>query len=533
MKTRIDHTTVVTCRESGVVVLGDTSVAFEGGVIAQVGPTRELAAPSSAVIGSSLPIAELKGRPLGTILVRLGVVSSEQIAAALDRQKTTHGVIGQTLLDLGYVTEAMLERALAIQAGREPPIAPETDDTAVVDGRHSLVIPGLVNTHHHLFQSLTRCMPTVQQASLFDWLTTLYPLWRELSFDALRQAATISLAELLLNGCTTTSDHHYMFPADRDVKIEAVLEAAESLGIRIHACRGSMSLGQSAGGLPPDACVQAEEDILADCQYVLNRFHDPKPMAMRRIDLAPCAPFSVTSELLDETRVLASEHKALLHTHVAETLDEQRFCLERFGKRPIAYLHDHQWLGDNVYLAHCVQLNEAEITLLAETRTGVVHCPSSNMRLASGIAPVRRMLDADVRVALGVDGSSSNDGSNLLSEARLAVLLQRVGGDAKGLSTAEAFRMATAGGADCLHRPELGRIEPGAAADLVMFDTDDVAFAGAIAQDPLGALMLAQPPRPKRVYVAGKPTVLAGRIPGIDWPKLTADFNQMVRERFR
>jgi len=532
MRTRIDHATVVTCRESEVLVLEDSSVAFEGGVITQVGPTREPAPGPAPGVGSGPPLEELKGRPLGSILIKAGCATPEQIMEALDRQGSTHGVIGQTLLDLGYVTEAEIEFALAVQAGRESPITLDSHDTTVIDGRRSLLIPGLVNTHHHLCQSLTRCMPSVQRACLLDWLNTLYPRWRELSYDTLRQAATISIAELLLSGCTTTSDHHYMFPADRDVKIEAVLEAAESLGIRIHACRGSMSLGRSAGGLPPDACVQTEDEILADCQHALNRFHDSKPMAMRRIDLAPCSPFSVTSELLDETRVLAAEHGVLLHTHVAETLDEERFCLDRFGKRPIAYLQEHQWLADNVYLAHCVHLDEAEIDLLAQTRTGVVHCPSSNMRLASGVAPIRRMLDAGVRVALGVDGSSSNDGSNLLAEARLALLLQRVGGDAKGLSAAEAFRMATAGGADVLHRPELGRIEVGMAADLVMFDTDDVAFAGAIAQDPLGALMLAQPPRPKRVYVAGEPAVLAGRITGVDWPKLTADFNQMVRERF-
>ena len=532
MRTRIDHATVVTCRESEVLVLEDSSVTFEGGVITGVGPTRELTPGRAPGAGSGPPIEDLKGRPLGSILIKAGYVTPDQIMEALDRHRLTHGVIGQTLLDLGHVSESEIEVALAIQAGREPPITGDSDKTTVIDGRRSLIIPGLVNTHHHLYQSLTRCMPSVQTACLFDWLTTLYPRWRELSYETLRQAATISIAELLLSGCTTTSDHHYVFPAGRDVKIEAVLEAAEALGIRIHACRGSMSLGQSAGGLPPDACVQTEEDILADCQRVLNRFHDPNPLAMRRIDLAPCSPFSVTSELLDETRVLAAEHGALLHTHVAETVDEERFCLARFGKRPIAHLQEHQWLADNVYLAHCVHLNEAEIDLLARTRTSVVHCPSSNMRLASGVAPVRRMLDAGVRVGLGVDGSSSNDGSNLLAEARLALLLQRVGGDVKGLTAAEAFRMATAGGADVLHRPELGRIEPGAAADLVMFDTDDVAFAGAIAQDPLGALMLAQPPRPKRVYVAGEPVLLAGRITGVDWPKVVADFNQMVRERF-
>lgn len=458
MKTRIDHATVVTCRDNEPVVLEDTSITFQDGVVTQVEPGADAT------------------------------------------------------------------------AGR---VTPQTGELEIIDGRNKLVIPGLINTHHHLYQSLTRCMPAVQNAELFDWLIALYPRWRELTCDSLRQAATVSIAELLLGGCTTTSDHMYLFPADRDVRIEAVLEAADALGIRIHAGRGSMSLGASAGGLPPDDCVQTEDEILNDCRRVIETFHDARPMAMRRIDLAPCSPFSITPALLDQTRALAAERSVLLHTHAAETLDEERFCIEKFGVRPIEYLHQHQWLAPNVYLAHCVHLNDEEIRLLAATSTGVVHCPCSNMRLGSGIAPVRRMLDAGVKVGVAVDGSSSNDGGNLLAEARQALLLQRVTGGAGAISTADAFRMATIGGAAVLNRPELGRIKPGCAADLVIYDANDVAFAGAIAQDPLGALMLCHAPRPQRVIVAGRTVVEAGQVTGVDVPRLVADFNRMVRQKFR
>jgi len=528
MKKRIDHATAITCLNGKVAVLHDSSIAFEDGRITHVGPTRDLPTSPPPCVGTMPPVERLRGRPLGGILVAMGAVTEEQVRQALDRQRTTRGVIGQTLIDLGHVTEGQIECALAAQAGRDPGEAWKPGGVTIIPGDRMLVVPGLVNTHHHLYQSLTRCLPAVQNAGLFQWLTTLYDRWQALTADALRQAATISLAELLLSGCTTTSDHHYLFPAGSDVSIEAVLEAAELLGMRIHACRGSMSLGRSAGGLPPDSCVQSHEAILADCQRALLRFHDPRPLAMRRIDLAPCSPFSVTPELLDETRTLAAEHHALLHTHAAETLDEERFCIERFGVRPIAYLHQHQWLAEHVYLAHCVHLNDDEIRLLAETGTGVAHCPSSNMRLGSGIAPIRRMIDAGVKVGMGVDGSSSNDGGNLLAEARQALLLQRVMGNPAGMTAAEAFRLATVGGADVLHRPEIARLENGAAADLALFDTADPALAGSFAQDPLGALMLAQPPRATSVFIAGRQVVDNGRITQIDWPRFIADFNRLV-----
>ena len=425
----------------------------------------------------------------------------------------------------------------------------------VLDGRRYIVAPGLVNTHHHLYQSLTRCLPAAQDQRLFDWLLRLYERWRHLDYRAVNLAAKVSIAELLLHGCTTTSDHFYMFPPGSDVRMEAVLDAAAELGIRIHLCRGSMSLGQSGGGLPPDDCVERDADVLADCVRVLDAYHDPRPYALRRIDLAPCSPFNVTRELLRDTQVLARERGVLLHTHLAETREEEVYCLERFGCRPVQYLADLEWLGQDVYLAHCVYLNDDEIALFAQTRTGVSHNPTSNLRLGSGIAPLRRMLTAGVPVGLGVDGSSSNDGGNLLAGAKQAVLAARVlpvlehlranGGDRPGhtvdacaaldplMPVCEVFQLATIGGATCLHREELGHLNPGAAADFAMYRADDVALAGAAAQDPLAALILCDGPRAERVFVAGREVVRDGRIVALDEFALGAEFNDLVSVRFR
>jgi cytosine/adenosine deaminase-related metal-dependent hydrolase len=415
------------------------------------------------------------------------------------------------------------------------PSAPSESSPAgdVFDAANHLVIPGLVNAHHHLFQSLTRGLVSVQNEPLFAWLTALYERWRRLDYDAVKAAASVSIAELLLSGCTTTSDHFYVFPPGSGLRIEAVLEAADELGIRLHACRGSMSVGQSGGGLPPDACVEAEDEILADCRRVTEAFHDPSPFAMRRIDLAPCSPFSISPELLRDTRDLARQHGVLLHTHAAETQDEERYCLERFGRRPITFLAEQGWLGSDVYLAHCVHLDDEEIDLLAETQTGIVHCPCSNMRLGSGVAPIARLLERGAKVGLGVDGSSSNDGGNMLGEARQALLLQRVLGGASAVTTAQAFRLATVGGAAVLGRQRLGRIEPEMAADLVLYRKDDVALAGAVAQDPLGALMLCHAPRPDRVMVAGRWVVKDGQLTTADEHALARNLNALAAEAFR
>jgi len=424
--------------------------------------------------------------------------------------------------------------------GRIVEVRPTTpDDRATTgygvdffDASNHIVIPGLINTHHHLYQSLTRGLKCVQDAPLFGWLTQLYQRWRRIDHESVKLAAQISMAEMLLSGCTTTSDHFYIFPQGSDVRLEAVLEAAESLGMRIHACRGSMSVGQSAGGLPPDDCTQDEAAILKDCQRVIDSYHDASRGSMRRIDLAPCSPFSVSRELLRDTAALARQRGVLLHTHAAETADEERYCIEKFGMRPIEWLDEIGWLGPDVYLAHCVHLSDSDIARIAETKTGVSHCPCSNMRLASGIPPIRKLLDRGAKVGLGVDGSSSNDGNHVLAEARQAMLLARVLGGADAMTTSEAFALGTTGSAAVLGRPELGNIAPGYAADLAFFRKDDIALAGAIEQDPLGALMLCHVGRADRVIVNGRTVVKDGQIVGVDLPVLVERFNRLVRERF-
>lgn len=431
----------------------------------------------------------------------------------------------------------LADHSIRIDGGFIVDVAPTAsiggaDAGEIIDARNHLVIPGLINTHHHLYQSLTRCMKSVQDAPLFDWLTALYQKWKHLDYETVQLASQISIAELLLSGCTTTSDHFYIFPQNSDVRIEAVLEAAESLGIRIHACRGSMSVGRSKGGLPPDECVQNETTILDDCRRALQSFHDPKPGAMRRIDLAPCSPFSVSAELSRETAALAREYGALLHTHAAETLDEERYCVEKFGMRPIEWLDQLGWLGPDVYLAHCVHLSDADIARLAVTKTGVAHCPCSNMRLGSGIPQVRRLLRAGARVGLGVDGSSSNDGGHLLAEARQALLLARAAEGPSAMTVAEAFTLPTLGSAAVLNRPELGNVAPGCCADLAMYRRDDVALAGAIEQDPLGAIVLCRVARADRVIVHGRTVVKEGQIATLELPTLIERFNRVVADGF-
>jgi len=427
---------------------------------------------------------------------------------------------GNVITDVGPAAD--VEKKLADRSGIER-----------IDGRNHLVVPGLVNTHHHLYQSLTRCLRSVQDAELFDWLTTLYTHWRSISHESVKLAAQVSIAELLLSGCTTTSDHFYIFPQGSDARIESVLEAADMLGIRIHACRGSMSVGTSRGGLPPDDCVQSEDDILADSRRAVDAWHDADPLSMRRIDLAPCSPFSISPELLKGTARFARQHGVLLHTHAAETRDEEAYCVDKFGMRPIPYLMENGWLAGDVYLAHCVHLSDADIDMLIETRTGIVHCPSSNMRLGSGVAPINQLVRRGARVGLGVDGSSSNDGGNVLAEARQALLLQRVSHGASAFSVADAFRLGTIGGAAVLNRDRLGRLQPGFAADIAMFRADDIALAGAVAQDPLGALMLCAAPRADRVIVNGRTVVQDGQLTALDEHKLAGDLNGLVARAFR
>jgi len=410
----------------------------------------------------------------------------------------------------------------------------ELPDTAdeVLDARGTVVLPGLVNTHHHLYQTLTRAFPGAEDVGLFDWLRTLYPVWARLGPDDVAVATTLGLAELALSGCTTAFDHQYLWP--NGSRVDDQVAAAAEVGIRFHVSRGSMSLGESAGGLPPDSVVEDEETILADCERVVAAFHDPSPGAMTRVVLAPCSPFTVSPRLMAETALLARRLGVRLHTHLAETADEEGFCRERFGMRPVELAASVGWLGPDVWLAHAVHVAPDEITRLGTTGTGVAHCPTSNMRLASGLAPLRRYLDAGVPVGLGVDGSASNDASNLLAEARQALLAARlsvapgVGEDGPQLTARQTLRVATRGGAAVLGRNDIGSLERGKAADLVAVDVaGDPAFSGA--HDLVAAVVLSAPTRVAHSLVHGRRVVEDGRLVGFDLDRLLAAHTAAAR----
>jgi 8-oxoguanine deaminase len=403
----------------------------------------------------------------------------------------------------------------------EPP--PSVNAVHTIDARGKVVLPGLVNTHHHLPQTLTRNVPRVQDAPLFTWLTELYEVWRGNTADAVDAAARVGLGELLLTGCTTTTDHLYLFPRGEERLVDVEIAAARDLGIRFQPTRGSMSRGRSLGGLPPDDVVQDEETILADSRRLIREHHDPRPGAMTRIALAPCSPFSVTDDLMRRTAELAREHGVRLHTHLAETLDEDAYCLEMYGCRPVEYLRRLGWLGPDVWLAHCVHISADEARLFGETGTGVAHCPSSNFRLGSGIAPVRALLEAGAPVGLGVDGSASNDSSNMLAEARQALLAHRVGTDpSRWITAEEALWMATRGGARCLGRDDIGCLAPGRAADIILVETRRLSYAGA-SSDLLAALVFTPFPEPVHtVMVNGRIVVEGGQLVGVDVEALVA-----------
>jgi len=397
-----------------------------------------------------------------------------------------------------------------IAAVGETPTGIRADET--VRGEGKVLLPGFVNTHHHLYQSLFRNVPGASDAKLFDWLIFLYDRWKGLGEEAMRTAAAVASSELLLSGATTTTDHCYLYPRGGGDILAADIEGAELAGIRFHPCRGSMSLSKKSGGLPPDSVVQSEDEILADCLRAIERYHDPEPFAMLRIALAPCSPFSVTPELMRETLRLADEYRVLVHTHLAETQDEEVYCLERFGRRPVDLIEDLGWLRDDAWFAHLVVLNEADIDKLARARVGMAHCPTSNMTLGSGIAPVAKMIGTGVKIGLAVDGSASNDSSNMIREVRQAMLLQRVRYGADALSARDVLSMATIGGARVLHREtEIGSIEVGKAADLIAFDLNDVAFAGAQA-DPVAALVHCAADRVDFAIVNGEWRVRNGRL---------------------
>ncbi|MFG6593224.1 8-oxoguanine deaminase [Sulfitobacter sp. 1A13368] len=394
----------------------------------------------------------------------------------------------------------------------------------IVEAKGCVVTPGLVNTHHHLYQSMTRAVPGAQDALLFGWLQRLYPIWARMGPEHMFVSAQIGLAELALSGCSLSSDHLYLYP--NGVRLEDTIHAAAELGLRFHPTRGSMSIGESDGGLPPDALVEREAAILEDCIRVVDAFHDPAEGAMCRVGLAPCSPFSVSRELMRDTALLARDKGVMLHTHLAENAEDVAYSQEKFGCRPGEYAESLGWLGDDVWHAHCVQLDGAEIDLFARSRTGVAHCPCSNCRLGSGIAPVRAMLDAGVPLGLGVDGSASNDSGNLAAEARQAMLLQRVARGADAMSPRAALELATRGGADVLGRPDCGRLMPGKRADVAIWDVSGVQSAGS--WDP-AALLLAGPTAVRDLFVEGRQVVRDGQITTIDLAAQVARQNDLAK----
>jgi len=403
---------------------------------------------------------------------------------------------------------------------------PATADR-VVEGRDLIILPGLVNTHHHLYQNLTRALPAAQDAPLFGWLQTLYPLWGQLTAEAAYVSALVGLAELALSGCTTTTDHLYIYP--NDTNLDITIQAAQEIGMRFHPCRGSMSLGETEGGLPPDWVVEDEDDVLADTARVIDRFHDPARYAMCRIAVGPCSPFSVTTELMRRSAELARARRVLLHTHLAETQDEEAFCQRMFGRTPLEYAADTGWLGEDVWYAHGVHFAGDDIATLAATHTGVAHCPGSNMRLGSGIAPIQEMVAQGVRIGLAVDGSASNDAAHLLGEARLAMLLQRVARGADALSARTILELATRGGASLLGRDDIGALAVGMAADLIGFRLDRLEYAGAW-RDPLGALLFCHPANVDLSVINGHVVVEAGELRTLELEPVLRRHRQLSAE---
>ncbi len=397
-------------------------------------------------------------------------------------------------------------------------------DCELHDATGTIVTPGLVNTHHHLYQTLTRAVPGAQDALLFGWLQRLYPIWARFGPEEMFVSAQIGLAELALSGCTMTSDHLYLFP--NGARLDDTIAAAAEVGLRFHPTRGAMSIGESRGGLPPDTLVEDESAILNDCIRVIDAFHDPAPGAMVRVGVAPCSPFSVTTDLMREAALLARDKAVMLHTHLAENDEDVAYSLAKFGCRPGQYAEDLGWTGDDVWHAHCVKLNTAEIDLFAKSRTGVAHCPCSNCRLGSGIAPVRAMVDAGVPVGLGVDGSASNDSSNLIGEARQTMLLQRVQSGADAMSARNALELATRGGAEVLGRDDCGQIAVGKRADIAIWDAQVIENAGS--WDP-AALVLSGPSKVRDLFVEGRQVVADGQLKTIDLERTIQRQNTLAR----
>ncbi len=408
----------------------------------------------------------------------------------------------------------------------------------ILDLRGYIVLPGLINTHHHFYQTLTRVVPQAQDANLFNWLKTLYPIWARMGPEHIRVSTKTALSELALSGCTTASDHLYLYPNGSQLDDE--IQAAREVGLRLQASRGSMSLGESKGGLPPDSVVEDEEFILKDSRRLIEQYHDPNPGALTQIVLAPCSPFSVTGDLMRQSAQLAREYGVHLHTHLAETADEEEFCIQRFGHRPVAYMQEVDWIGDDVWFAHSVHLNDEEIKLYANTGCGVAHCPSSNMRLASGIAPIMDMLHQGVQVGVGVDGSASNDSSHMLAEVRQAMLAARVraglmgaslsGDDAPPIMSArQALEIATRGGADVLGRDDIGSLEVGKCADFFAINVNQLDYAGAL-HDPVAATVFCSPLKADYTVVGGEFIVRDGEMVTVDVPILIEEHNRLAEQ---
>ena len=446
---------------------------------------------------------------MGTLLVK-NIHTLVTMNAA--REEIRHGAL--------FVRDHLIE-----QAGAAAALPAEADEVLDLRDRH-VVLPGLVNTHHHFYQTLTRAVPAAQNCDLFQWLKTLYPLWAGLTAEGVYGSARMAAAELMLSGCTTTSDHLYLFP--NDCTLDDEIRALQEMGMRFHACRGSMSVGESQGGLPPDVLVEEEAAILRDSERLIARYHDPARHALLRIALAPCSPFSVSRDLMRESAVLARTHAGVrLHTHLAENAADVAYSVEKFGLTPGDYAESVGWIGPEVWHAHCVQLSDNSIAKFGRTGTGVAHCPCSNMRLASGIAPVRKMLCQGVPVGLGVDGAASNDASNLLHEARAACLLARVGEqDASAMTVRQALELATLGGARVLGRDDIGSLGPGMAADFIAINLDRPSFAGA-QHDVVAALVLCQADAVDYSFIHGRCVVDQGRLTMVELPRLVEETNRL------
>ena len=445
------------------------------------------------------------------------MVKHAQVLATMDDQR-------REIADGGL----FIEDGFIKQVGSTAELPDAAD--AVLDLSDHLILPGFINTHHHFYQTLTRAVPGAQDAGLFDWLRTLYPIWARMTAEHIEVSTKLALAELALSGCTTAFDHLYLFP--NDSRLDDEIEAAKDVGLRLHASRGSMSLGESDGGLPPDSVVETDAEILADTQRLIETYHDGSPGSMTQVVVAPCSPFSVTTDIMRDSAELARAFGVSMHTHLAETMDEEEFCISTYGRRPIELMEDLNWMGDDVWFAHSVFINDAEIGRMANTRTGVAHCPSSNMRLASGIAPVRKYLAANVPTGLGVDGSASNDGSHLLGEARMAMLLSRLdaapnqsGGELMKART--AIEIATRGGAEVLNRPDVGSLESGKAADFIAMDLSRIEYAGAL-HDPVAAAMLCAPVNVDFNYVAGRAVVANRELVTLELPPLIERHNRLA-----